>query len=490
MENDLINIDNQKSLFYKSITRSGNNRLIFSAAFGTGKTTFLKRFFKESDQFLAIHLYPINYSVSKNEDIFELIKFDILYELLKHGVLFKKYDVGFVESILYLNSQEQSKALKQFLSFIPKIGKPVVGIFELLQDIFKAINTKRKELEEDEATVAEEFIEGIVQTKGSIYEVDLYSELIINLILRLKTQTQKKIVLVVDDLDRIDPDHIFRILNIFASHVDLENDTENKFDLDKIILSCDIDNIRALFHNKFGQNVNFSGYIDKFYSQDIYRFNNTQEVAAAVNQIMLSIKVENESVAHNYIKNPNYDEFQYIKFILISLVTSNAINLRTLIKLHNRDYEMKIKYYSVGGTKVSNNQVPGILVFEFLMQFFGDVSSISNALERVQFYDNLASEFDIDYDRIINLWKDMILLADININQLKIGDRNSPNQYRISIEQREVVYNVQMFDLQRKRFTVEQTHQSGIKNLPLTIIETRSLVLKAFGSYLSLSKRF
>lgn len=484
-----ISIDNQRSLFYKSITRPGNNRVIFSGAFGTGKTTFLRAFFKSSEQYLAIHLYPINYSVSRNEDIFELIKFDILYELLKHGVLFKKYDVSFVESISFLDSHEQSKALKQFLSIIPKIGKPAADILGLLQEIFIAIRAKRKDLEEDEGKFAEEFVEGIINTKGSIYEVDLYSELIIRLIQRLRNQTQKQIVLVVDDLDRIDPEHVFRILNIFASHVDLENEEKNKFNLDKIILSCDIDNIRALFHNKFGQNVNFSGYIDKFYSRDIYRFNNTQEIAAAVNQIMLSIKVENESIAHNYIKNPNYDEFQYIKFILISFVSSNAINLRTLIKLHNRDYEVKIQYYSVGGTRVSNNQVPGILVFEFLMQFFGDISSLSNALERAQFNEILANEFNIDHDRIINLWKDMILLADINSNQLKIGDNNSPNQYKISIEQRDLVYNVHMFDRQQRRFTIEQAYQSSIKNLPLNILETRSLLLKAFVSYLSLSKK-
>src|SRR5690554_5891 len=65
-----------------------NNDIILSAPFGTGKTHFLKEDFtpKTLGQYNVIHLFPVNYSVSSNEDIFELIKYDILFEImLKFG---------------------------------------------------------------------------------------------------------------------------------------------------------------------------------------------------------------------------------------------------------------------------------------------------------------------------------------------------------------------------------------------------------------------
>ncbi|MFN8333690.1 MAG: P-loop NTPase fold protein [Cyclobacteriaceae bacterium] len=489
MDSYLISIDSQKSLFYKEITKVGNRRIIFSGAFGTGKTTFLKKFFFNSDQYISIHLYPINYSVSKNEDIFELVKFDILYELLDKIEVFQKMDVKFVEGLFFLNNREQAKALEQFLTLIPKIGKPAIDVLKSVKSLFDVISERRKKSEIDELKQAEEFIKKIENTEGSIYEIDLYSQLLINLIIRLKEESKKEVILVVDDLDRIDPDHIFRILNVLAAHVDHQDADKNKFNFDKIILSCDVDNIRKLFHNKFGQDVNFSGYIDKFYSRGVYRFNNNEEIAKAVNDILLSIKVENESIAYNYVKNTQSDEFQYIKYILISFVNSNAINLRTLIKLYGRDYELNIYHFSFGGNHLSNNQISSILVFDFLLQFFGDMVSLLATLDRAQFLYWTMNEFGIGHDAIVNLWNDMILLADINSNKLKIGDRANTTRYKLSIDSRDIAYNIEVIDQKRKRISVSQDSQNNIKNNPLTVEESRELMKMALASYLSLEKR-
>ena len=72
------------SLFKSFIDLEDNHRIIFSAKFGAGKTYFLKNFFhKYLDDYEPIFLYPVNYQVSANEDIFELVKFDLLRSLLK-----------------------------------------------------------------------------------------------------------------------------------------------------------------------------------------------------------------------------------------------------------------------------------------------------------------------------------------------------------------------------------------------------------------------
>lgn len=70
------------SLFKSSIDLEDNHRIIFSAKFGAGKTYFLKSFFKEySASYEAVFLYPVNYQVSANEDIFELVEVSLkVYE--------------------------------------------------------------------------------------------------------------------------------------------------------------------------------------------------------------------------------------------------------------------------------------------------------------------------------------------------------------------------------------------------------------------------
>lgn len=78
-----INIEKPASDFLEHLT--SNNRILFSGAFGIGKTFFLKQFFEIQEikaNYNVFHLFPINYQISTNEDIFELIKYDIVFHLL------------------------------------------------------------------------------------------------------------------------------------------------------------------------------------------------------------------------------------------------------------------------------------------------------------------------------------------------------------------------------------------------------------------------
>lgn len=74
---ELIPIDKELSDFKSHLEI--NERTIFSAKFGDGKTFFLNEFKKlYKDDYYFITLYPINYSIADNQDIFEYIKRDIL----------------------------------------------------------------------------------------------------------------------------------------------------------------------------------------------------------------------------------------------------------------------------------------------------------------------------------------------------------------------------------------------------------------------------
>ena len=69
---DLINIDAPASDFSEHLNSS--KRILFSGAFGIGKTFFLENFFKSqamNEKYNVIHLSPVNYQISSNENIFE-----------------------------------------------------------------------------------------------------------------------------------------------------------------------------------------------------------------------------------------------------------------------------------------------------------------------------------------------------------------------------------------------------------------------------------
>ena len=114
------------------------------------------------------------------------------------------------------------------------------------------------------------------------------------------TLENQKSVLVIDDLDRIDPAHIFRILNVFSAHIDYRNSGNNKFGFDKITLVCDIKNLRSIFKTHYGASTDFSGYIDKFYSKIIYHFDNRKNIERFVQEVLDSISFESKKVKSDY----------------------------------------------------------------------------------------------------------------------------------------------------------------------------------------------
>lgn len=117
---------------------------------------------------------------------------------------------------------------------------------------------------------------------GSIYEFDTISRLITEIIHEYKRDNpNKKVVLIIEDLDRIDPAHIFRILNVFSAHFDRYDtlsakeelkDRDNKFGFDKIVLVCDIENIKNIYHHVYGEKTDFLGYINKFSTSLPYKY--------------------------------------------------------------------------------------------------------------------------------------------------------------------------------------------------------------------------
>lgn len=258
------------------------NRAILSARFGDGKSTFLNEFEKNSaDEYIIFRIYPVNYQVAENKDIFENIKRDLLMQMLSY-IEFEEFDSNLSCLLYYYFQNNISDLLEDSIGLIPDINIGVINtdwikkpLMTLFKNIKKFKQFKEQSQASNESTQIENFIKAFDYYKGSIYEFDTVSQIICRLNKQIKEQEDKQIILVIEDLDRIDPAHIFRILNIMSAHIERSHcgvkeweitNGENKFLFDKILLVCDIDNIKNIFHHFYGNETDFLGYISKFSS--------------------------------------------------------------------------------------------------------------------------------------------------------------------------------------------------------------------------------
>jgi len=327
----LISIDEEIDKFQKFLEIEGNDRIFFSGKFGIGKTFFLREFAKaKEDEYFIIHLYPVNYQIRENSlDIVELLKYDILLELFS-------YEEELVQETLH----EYSKGRK-FRSFIRK-NKTFLAktAFDLAGELFDFIKLTGKSLsimskvyntwksyKRKEELMLKYFFS---KQEGELKETDFISQLIWDINNRIEKKTGKKTILILDDLDRLDPDNIFRILNIFSAFFDKEN--ENKFGFLKIIIVGDYKNIKKIFHHKYGQDTDFQGYMDKFFSIKPYEYLNTKAILSKLDYFTsqtLNLKKERGS----------FDEQLdfLIKYVFLELLNNNLINLRELLKTSQYD---------------------------------------------------------------------------------------------------------------------------------------------------------
>ena len=280
-----------------------NSRCILSAKFGDGKSYFISSFIKEySDEYLFIPIYPVNYQVMDNKDIFELIKRDILIRLLSN----KDININEIElsnaSLIYSYFMNKSEdAILDVIDLIPKIN--VYGVDISISSVIKKIKNikdkfdKYKEQFKSVDKTSELYITKFDSLKGSIYEFDSISQLIHDIICEYrKLNPTKKVVLIIEDLDRIDPAHIFRILNVFSAHFDRYGGDktcgDNKFCLDKIVTVCDINNIKKIYAHVYGDNTDFTGYISKFSNSKEYIYSLKDKLKWYITNILLDKDLE------------------------------------------------------------------------------------------------------------------------------------------------------------------------------------------------------
>lgn len=301
-----------------------DNRCILSAKFGDGKSYFLSKFTQMySDECLFITIYPVNYQVMENGEIFELIKRDILLRLLSEKAIVSR-KINYTKSFksAYYLSQNYEKVFENLIQIIPQIN--FCGLDINLGNIYKGIkniNDGYKEWEkgisETEEEKADKFVKGFNYRKGSINEFDVISQLIYNIISDYKKRSKKNVVLIIEDLDRIDPAHIFRILNVFSAHFDNKSYGEgNKYNFDKIITVCDYDNIKNIYHHVYGENTDFLGYISKFsniapFNYSLYNLLKEYIINHLLDKSLLNYKIICNTLCDNILESLKNESNQF-----------------------------------------------------------------------------------------------------------------------------------------------------------------------------------
>lgn len=446
-----FSIENPRKEFEEHLNLPDNDRIIFSAPFGMGKTYFLKEFFENHPDYDVIHIYPVNYSVAANNDIFELIKYDILFELLGKKIKFEKVDfskLDFLPFFIKDNKAGVFKVLTPLLSVIPVIGKSISGVSDRMIELGEKFDEELKKVQIDDNKSIIEYLKNFKNRPGNIYEEDFYTELIQQLINQLK-EGEKETVLIVDDLDRVDPEHIFRILNVFSAHMD-KTGHENKFGFDKIILVFDQENVRNMFHNRYGVNVDYIGYIDKFYSYKPFVFNNPEGLRAKIHELLNRIKGVEQFLINEH-------DNEAVVFLLEMLVTVHAITPRRLIKILDSNFEFKgrrLKLPNVDNEFHHNQFFIFFLIqlllhvfeeWELLLESFEKLSQISIENPNWQLRHKLARL--MEYSLIILDWNNHSLIEDHQLLGSKIieySDAENTNKikYNVSYNGRELICTI------------------------------------------------
>ncbi|MEM7040340.1 MAG: P-loop NTPase fold protein, partial [Bacteroidota bacterium] len=296
----LVALDAAIQEFHQHLQLKGNRFLLFSGPFGTGKSFFLDEYFNRhrDTDVNAVFINPVNYVVSPNHDIFELIKVDVLRQLFTSFELSQDDNRirGGLSKYSWLALENPRELLERLLPTLTKVVSDAIPAEQSLEEYNEVMNgfeilellaqrMKEEPDEEKQDTRTKKKVAKLDKTwtrltskPGTHLEFDLVSSLVSDLLKAFAIDPKsgdktRENILIIDDLDRLDPDHIFRMLNIFSAHQD-SHYGGNKFGFDKVIVVGDLENIRHIFAHRYGPKTDFEGYIDKFYSLHPFEFSN------------------------------------------------------------------------------------------------------------------------------------------------------------------------------------------------------------------------
>jgi hypothetical protein len=251
----------------------------------------------------------------------------------------------------------------------------------------------------------------LYEKEGSIYEDNFYTQLIRQLIEQLKAQG-KRVVWVIDDLDRLDPEHMFRILNVLSAHVDDYSSEilglSNKFGFDTTILVADYKNLISIFNHKYGVNTDSRGYFDKFFSKNIFYYNNIDAVQSLIDEYTYhGDKAVNSSTS-------------FYRLLLRIFLKTNNLSLRELLQLR-----------SIGNSQLKRTfgDLDVYLPIYMLCDCF-TINDIELKLKNARVKFEEKSDYDFYYD--YHVWQVLIYLSET-------FDKEGQKYHKVSFKDQEYI---------------------------------------------------
>lgn len=257
---------------------SSHSQTIVSAKYGDGKSVFLEEFNKCAIDYTILTIFPVNYQIVENKDIFELIKRDILFQMIANDMINEGYEVADDVALYFFMQNKFVDLADCILPYLAEIDTPgnvagkVISAYSCLK-LFKSLRGKFNDFKNkgDISSIIDSYFSK-VENHYSIEE-DVITRIIKDNINWWRNKTGKKVAIVFEDMDRIDPAHIFRIMNVLSAHMDYaykygispkDYIAGNKFDADNIILVLDYNSLKQMFLHFYGSEDAFEGYIHKF----------------------------------------------------------------------------------------------------------------------------------------------------------------------------------------------------------------------------------
>ena len=401
MSKHIVPVTTEVVRFKQHLNLDSNIRILFSAPFGAGKSSFIDTFFSDTKDYLAIKIFPTNYSVASNKDIFELIKFDILSSIFEdfsnYVELDKEEFSAFVMGQVFVSNQMDFLSLSQAIAkaIIPK-AKEGIELVNVIKEIFETFKNYKDDLKRTDEDSIIEYLVSFRMKSGSIKEQDFFTQKIKQYLNLIRDATNKKLVLVIDDLDRLDAEHVFRLFNIFTAHHDSKLD-KNKFGFDKIIMVCDINTVEHLFFHKYGSKAEFNGYIDKFYSHFIFRFNNKKYLKENINKLISQkndlAKNHGGTLAGVWLSLFGYNQSDFYTVfhnVISDLIEIDLIKIRNFQRFQEYSLPHTVQKFSNNGDFLSD-EYSFLVLMHLLNQFFPRLSDLEAAL--ISLYKNYNSDY-------------------------------------------------------------------------------------------------
>ena len=437
------------------------DRIILSAKFGDGKTYLLNELRKDEaiqDKYEFFTIYPVNYSVAKNEDVFEYIKRDIIVQLHERKLL-ENIDLNALFGSVF-TFDDLTSVVSFLLSFVP-MGKFYDKVYNKFLEIKKKYDEKKH--------TADKYLSQFANTAGCIYEEDGYTKLIRMAIewisqdhsLNGEERKAKKPVLIIEDLDRLDPKHLFRILNVVSAHIDDSNRPDivgNKFGFNNIVLVMDYDVTKHIFHHFYGEQACYEGYMSKFLSREPFRYSiGPYMVRAFEEQLGEKLGIKNLL--------PHLTKFRE------RLVRCSLRDLYKLIRFDTDSYFKVPEYCYSGGSMPTS--LPLFHLIIYMMESGMSVKEIQIEL------DALNKFIDQNFNGYLGEWEIIRLMYPVYITQY-------PKRQYIKVHN------------SNYHFWLERTKEGGnviinkadklSKNSPIISIEEEDIgkIIKPFIEYLSI----